>query len=130
MTTQTGTVKFFHELKGFGFIISDNAANHDIFFHKSALTNGVVPRENARVEFVVGKDRRGKLAATSVKVLAMRRLPTDRYRSMAFHAACFWDDEKLHEQLDRIPADQPADPPPAKPLPASILKLVKNDGAA
>lgn len=61
----TGTVKFFNESKGFGFIKSDDS-NEDIFVHKSGL-NGYI-QENDRVEFDVEEGRRGP-NAVNVKVL-------------------------------------------------------------
>lgn len=60
-----GTVKFFNEAKGYGFIKSEET-NEDIFVHKSGL-NGYI-QENDRVEFNIEEGQRG-LNAVDVKVL-------------------------------------------------------------
>lgn len=60
-----GTVKFFNESKGFGFIKSEES-NEDIFVHKSGL-NGYI-QENDRVEYNVEQGRRG-LNAVDVRVI-------------------------------------------------------------
>jgi CspA family cold shock protein len=53
---QKGTVKFFNETKGFGFI---NAAesNQDIFVHASGLVDQI--RENDQVTFDVQEGKKG-----------------------------------------------------------------------
>jgi cold shock protein len=61
---QTGTVKFFNEEKGFGFITDDDS-NKDIFVHNSGLM-GVTIREKDRVEYEVIDGKKG-LNATKVK---------------------------------------------------------------
>jgi CspA family cold shock protein len=60
-----GTVKFFNESKGFGFIKADDT-NEDIFVHKSGL-NGYI-QENDKVEFNIEQGRRGP-NAVDVKVI-------------------------------------------------------------
>ena len=67
--TQTGSVKFFNAARGFGFLVPDNKACEDVFFHVSSLAPGVTPTERQRVEFSVGKARDGRLRAEMVKVL-------------------------------------------------------------
>lgn len=47
-----GTVKFFDNEKGFGFIVPDEEMD-DVFFHKTACKDGV-PSDNDRVEFKIG----------------------------------------------------------------------------
>lgn len=60
-----GTVKFFNEAKGFGFIKpSDNS--EDIFVHSSGLIDQI--RENDRVEYETERGRKG-LNAVRVKVI-------------------------------------------------------------
>lgn len=58
-----GTVKFFNEAKGFGFITDD--AGNDIFVHITAL-NGQILKEGDRVEYVEEDGKKGK-AATQVR---------------------------------------------------------------
>jgi cold shock protein len=60
-----GTVKFFNEAKGFGFIKpSDSSA--DIFVHASGLVDKV--RENDTVEYDVERGKKG-LNAVKVKLI-------------------------------------------------------------
>ncbi|AZA58215.1 cold-shock protein [Chryseobacterium shandongense] len=62
---QTGTVKFFNEAKGFGFI-SPSEGGTDIFVHSSGLNTRSI-RENDQVVFDVQKGDRG-LNAVNVKL--------------------------------------------------------------
>ena len=62
---QKGTVKFFNETKGFGFIKPDSGEK-DIFVHSSALSGQI--RENDKVEFEVESGPKG-LNETNVKVI-------------------------------------------------------------
>ncbi|GEO87633.1 MULTISPECIES: cold-shock protein [Alphaproteobacteria] len=65
----TGTVKFFNEDKGFGFISPENGGM-DIFVHVSALERGGSLREGDKVSFNVGQDRKtGKSKAENVSKL-------------------------------------------------------------
>ena len=57
----TGTVKFFNESKGFGFITND-ATGKDIFVHVSSL-NGTQLNEGDKVEYEEEEGRKGKVAA-------------------------------------------------------------------
>jgi len=59
----TGTVKFFNESKGFGFITEDDS-NKDYFVHVSGLVDDI--REGDKVEFELQEGRKG-LNAVSVK---------------------------------------------------------------
>jgi CspA family cold shock protein len=58
---QTGTVKFFNEVKGYGFIIPD-AGGNDVFVHISAVQrSGLSSLDNGlRVSFATEPDKRGK----------------------------------------------------------------------
>lgn len=53
---QSGTVKFFNESKGFGFIKADGS-NEEIFVHVSGLVDQV--RENDQVTFDVEQGKKG-----------------------------------------------------------------------
>ncbi|NTF10771.1 cold-shock protein [Agrobacterium rubi] len=65
----TGTVKFFNDDKGFGFITPENSGT-DVFVHVSALQQGGSLREGDNVTFEVGQDRKtGKSKAENVSVL-------------------------------------------------------------
>ena len=59
-----GTVKFFNENKGFGFITGED--EKDVFVHMSALEEGVTLYENDSVTFDVEEGDRG-LKAVNVK---------------------------------------------------------------
>jgi CspA family cold shock protein len=64
----TGTVKFFNENKGYGFIAPDDGGN-DAFVHISAVERSGMRtlRENQRVSYDLQEDRRGKMAAVNLK---------------------------------------------------------------
>lgn len=62
---KTGTVKFFNESKGFGFI-TDQASNTDYFVHISGLIDEI--REGDTVEFELKEGKKG-LNAVNVKVV-------------------------------------------------------------
>ncbi len=62
---QQGTVKFFNEAKGFGFI-SPLDGSKDIFVHSSGLSTRAI-RENDKVVFDVQKGEKG-LNAINVKL--------------------------------------------------------------
>ena len=61
----TGTVKFFNDSKGFGFIIEEGS-NKEHFVHISGLVDEV--REGDNVEFDLQEGRKG-LNAVNVKVI-------------------------------------------------------------
>ncbi len=60
-----GTVKFFNEAKGFGFIKPADAGE-DIFVHVSGLIDEI--RENDKVDYQVEKGKKG-MNAVNVKVI-------------------------------------------------------------
>lgn len=62
---QKGTVKFFNESKGFGFIAPESGEK-DIFVHSSGLIDKI--RENDTVEFEVESGAKG-LNAAKVRVV-------------------------------------------------------------
>ena len=60
----TGTVQFFNESKGFGFII-DNASGESIFVHVSGLID--IIREGDKVTFNMARGKKG-MNAVDVKI--------------------------------------------------------------
>ena len=61
-----GTVKFFNEKQGFGFITAEDGK--EIFVHRSSLDEGVVLNENDAVTFDVEQGDRGP-KAVNVKIV-------------------------------------------------------------
>ncbi|MEL6485446.1 MAG: cold shock domain-containing protein [Bacteroidota bacterium] len=57
----TGTVKFFNESKGYGFITNDQTGR-DIFVHVTAL-NGLEIKDGDKVEYEEEEGRKGVVAA-------------------------------------------------------------------
>ena len=64
-TMSKGTVKFFNESKGFGFIVEEGN-NSEHFVHVSGLIDEI--RENDEVEFELQEGRKG-LNAVNVRVI-------------------------------------------------------------
>jgi len=60
----SGTVKFFNEAKGFGFIV-DNASNEEFFVHVSGLIDNI--REGDKVTFDTERGKKG-INAIDVKI--------------------------------------------------------------
>ncbi|RWU05519.1 cold-shock protein [Pedobacter chitinilyticus] len=61
---QQGTVKFFNETKGFGFI-TPTAGGEDVFVHSSGLQDQI--RENDQVTYEVERGKKG-LNAVNVRI--------------------------------------------------------------
>lgn len=65
----TGTVKFFAQDKGFGFITPDDGGQ-DVFVHISAIGFGEALKDGQKVRYEVGQDRKtGKSMAENVSVI-------------------------------------------------------------
>jgi CspA family cold shock protein len=63
MTTQTGTVKFFNDAKGFGFIAPEGGGK-DVFAHSSEVQDGTGKlSENQKVEFEITQGPKGPQAS-------------------------------------------------------------------
>ena len=66
----TGTVKFYNDQRGFGFIRPDNG-ERDVFVHATALERAGIRglREGQKVSFDTETDRRsGKLAVANLQL--------------------------------------------------------------
>jgi len=65
-----GTVKFFNEQKGYGFIQPDDGGQ-DAFVHITAVERAGMGtlRENQRVAYDLEEDRRGKMAAGNLRAV-------------------------------------------------------------
>lgn len=65
----TGTVKFFNQDKGFGFITPESGGA-DVFVHVTAIANGASLHEGQKVSYDIGQDRKtGKSKAENVTAL-------------------------------------------------------------
>ena len=64
----TGTVKFFNESKGYGFIAPESGGQ-DAFVHISAVERAGMRtlRQNQRVDYELQQDNRGKMSAVNLK---------------------------------------------------------------
>jgi len=61
----TGTVKFYNEAKGFGFIIDDETQN-DVFLHATGLVDKVT--QNDKVTYEIKEGKKGPNAINVKKV--------------------------------------------------------------
>ncbi|MEE9350285.1 MAG: cold shock domain-containing protein [Flavobacteriaceae bacterium] len=61
-----GTVKFFNESKGFGFIVDDEDTSQEYFVHVTGIIDEI--REGDSVEYELKEGKKG-LNAVNVKVL-------------------------------------------------------------
>lgn len=62
---ERGTVKFYNEKKGYGFITEDGS-NREIFVHATGLVDSV--RQNDKVEFETSEGKRGVNAINVKKI--------------------------------------------------------------
>ena len=65
-----GTVKYFNDQKGYGFITPDGQENSDVYVHFSAIESGGFRtlHEGERVEFEMVSSTRGSEATHVLKV--------------------------------------------------------------
>ena len=72
----TGTVKWFNETKGFGFVTPDNGGE-DLFVHFSAIssTGYKTLQEGQRVSFEVTQGKKGKQASNIQTSVAGKFIP-------------------------------------------------------
>ncbi|HEU0283753.1 MAG TPA: cold-shock protein [Sphingomicrobium sp.] len=63
-----GTVKFFNEQKGYGFIAPEDGGN-DAFVHISAVERAGMAtlQKDQRVSYELEEDRRGKMSAVNLQ---------------------------------------------------------------
>ena len=62
----TGTVKFFNDSKGYGFVTNDDSGA-DVFVHVTSL-NGLSLQEGDKVEYLEEDGNKGKQATNLTKV--------------------------------------------------------------
>lgn len=71
-----GTVKFFNDSKGYGFIQQDGGGS-DAFVHVSAVEGAGMRslRENQRLSFDLEQDNRGKTSAVNLQSVESEQAP-------------------------------------------------------
>ena len=63
----TGTVKFFDETKGFGFITPEGG-DKDLFVHITGVQGGESLRDGDKVEYEIGEGQKGPCAVQVKKI--------------------------------------------------------------
>lgn len=65
-----GTVKFFNDSKGYGFIAPDEGGN-DAFVHITAVERAGMRtlQQNQRISYELEEDRRGKTSAVNIQAV-------------------------------------------------------------
>lgn len=71
----TGTIKFFNEVQGFGFIEPDKKGEKDIFFHFSGMKDGTVIDKHDKGKAVSFEITEGKKGQQADKIII---LPTTK----------------------------------------------------
>ena len=68
MEVSTGTVKWFHPNRGYGFIVQDDGSD-DLFVHHSDIKaegDGASLEEGQKVEYEIGEGQKGRPCAINV----------------------------------------------------------------
>jgi CspA family cold shock protein len=66
----SGTVKWFNNKKGFGFVVPDGGGS-DVFVHISAVEKSGMQglNEGQKVDFELAPDRQGRMTAVNLKAV-------------------------------------------------------------